>query len=130
MKKLDKVILVLFSVLILLQSIIVMFLVAGWLDLRIVNRFVSIALNNENHAKIILIVEVVLLLLSLKCIFFEPAPKEHKEKGILMQNDNGKLLISKTTLENIVSSVIKGFDSVEIVSVLVDVDTSYIKYAK
>ena len=39
-----------------------------------------------------------------------------------MQNDNGKLLISKPTIENIVSSVVKGFDSVEDVSVSIELD--------
>lgn len=40
-----------------------------------------------------------------------------------MQNDNGKLLISKTTIENIVLSVVKGFESVTNVTVTVDLDT-------
>ena len=39
-----------------------------------------------------------------------------------MQNDNGKLLISKPTIENIVESVVKGFDSVDDVSVDIDLD--------
>ena len=39
-----------------------------------------------------------------------------------MQNDNGKLLISKPTIENIVSSVVKGFGTVEDVSVSTDFD--------
>ena len=41
-----------------------------------------------------------------------------------MQNDNGKLLISKPTIENIVASVVKGFDSVEDVSVSTDLDNA------
>ena len=40
-----------------------------------------------------------------------------------MQNDNGKLLISKPTIENIVKSVVKDFASVEDVSVDIDLDT-------
>ena len=39
-----------------------------------------------------------------------------------MQNDNGKLLISKPTIENIVISVVKAFDSVENVTVETDLD--------
>lgn len=123
MKKLDKVILVLFSILILVQSILVMFMIAGWLDLTTASRIIGIALNGDLCAKVILVVEIILLLLSLKCIFFDSEEAQEKEKGILMQNDNGRLLISKSTLENIVTSVIKGFDSVETVSVQVDVDT-------
>ena len=40
-----------------------------------------------------------------------------------MQNDNGKLLISKPTIENIVKSVVKDFESVDDVSVDIDLDT-------
>ena len=39
-----------------------------------------------------------------------------------MQNDNGKLLISKPTIENIVKSVVNGFESVEDVSVEIELD--------
>ena len=39
-----------------------------------------------------------------------------------MQNDNGKLLISKPTIENIVKSVVNGFESVEDVSVDIELD--------
>lgn len=39
-----------------------------------------------------------------------------------MQNDNGKLLISKSTIENIVQNVVKEFDSVENTSVSTDFD--------
>ena len=39
-----------------------------------------------------------------------------------MQNDNGKLLISKSTIENIVTSVVKDFESVDDVSVDIELD--------
>ena len=39
-----------------------------------------------------------------------------------MQNDNGKLLISKSTIENIVMSSVKDFTSVEDVSVDIDLN--------
>lgn len=123
MKKLDKVILILFSVLILVQSVFVMCLIAGWIKLDVVGRFFNLLFIKKDSYKIILGVEIVLALLAIKCIFFDGSPKEEKNNGILMQNDNGKLLISKTTIENIVQSVIKGFESVTNVDVSVDVNT-------
>ncbi len=39
-----------------------------------------------------------------------------------MQNDNGKLLISKPTIENIVIAVLKGFESVQDIDVDIDLD--------
>ena len=123
MKKLDKVILVLFSVLMLLQAVFVMCMVVGWIKLSTAGSFINLALINKDSSRIILGVEIVLALLAIKCIFFDSSPKEEKDKGILMQNDNGKLLISKQTIENIVLAVAKGFESVTNITASVDLDT-------
>lgn len=120
MKKLDKVILALFSVLIFLESVLVICLVTGLLDIDIVNNFIIRAFRQEDTSKIILASAIVCLLCSLKCIFFDGDSKEKKNKGVLMQNDNGKLLISKSTIENIVRSAVKDFTSVEDVAVSTD----------
>lgn len=122
MKKLDKVILALFSVLIFLQSTLIICVIAGWIKIGTVETFVTMAFMDENSSKIILGVAIVCLICSLKCIFFDSSDKEKKTQGVLMQNDNGKLLISKPTIENIVASVVKGFDSVQDVSVSTDLD--------
>ena len=60
---------------------------------------------------------------SIKCIFFDSSDNDKKANGVLMQNDNGKLLISKPTIENIVKSVVKDFESVDDVTVDIDLDT-------
>lgn len=122
MKKIDKIILALFSILIFLQSILIICMIAGWVKISTVTTFVTMALTDGNTSKIILVVSIVCLICSIKCIFFDTSDKEKKTQGILMQNDNGKLLISKPTIENIVISVVKGFDSIEDVSVSTDLD--------
>lgn len=123
MKKIDKVILALFSILMFLQSILVICIIAGLIRVDTVTSFAVMALEGERTSKIILGVEIVCLLCSIKCIFFDSSDKESKAQGVLMQNDNGKLLISKPTIENIVKSVVKDFASVEDVSVDIDLDT-------
>lgn len=122
MKKLDKVILALFSVIIFLQSILIICMVAGWIKIDTVTTFTALALVDYNTSKIILVIAIICLICSIKCIFFDSSNTEKKTQGVLMQNDNGKLLISKPTIENIVSSVVKGFDSVEEVSVSTEFD--------
>lgn len=123
MKKLDRVILALFSVLMFLQSILAICIIAGFVRIETVTTFATMAFSGEQTVKIILGVEIVCLLCSIKCIFFDSSEKENKAQGVLMQNDNGKLLISKPTIENIVKSVVKDFASVEDVSVDIDLDT-------
>ena len=122
MKKLDRLILVLFSVFIFLQSVLLILIILGWINENTVITFFKMLLNGEKTSKVILGTSSVALLLSLKCIFIDSEEKKNKVTGVLMQNDNGKLLISKPTIENIVISVIKAFDSVQDVTVTTDLD--------
>ena len=122
MKKLDKIILALFSVLMFLASILIICVIVGWIELNTVNTFANMALANDTTSKVILGLAIVCLLCSIKGIFFESSDKKNKKQGVLMQNDNGKLLISKSTIENIVQNVVKEFDSVENTSVSTDFD--------
>ena len=122
MKKLDKLILVLFSILIFLEAILIICTIVGWIDIRTISVFATNALENQTNKKIVLAITIVCLIFSIKCIFFESPDKDKKKTGILMQNDNGKLLISKPTIENIVISVVKEFNSVQDISVKIDMD--------
>ena len=122
MKKLDKLILTLFSVIIFLQSVLIICIIAGWVDMSMIGKFANLALYNVNISRTILVITVICMLCSIKCIFFDSSSKEKKTNGVLMQNDNGKLLISKQTIENIVMGVVADFDSVDNVTVKTDMD--------
>jgi len=122
MKKLDKIILALFSILMFLASILIIAVIVGWIKITTIYTFINMALENPNTTKAILIIAIVCLLCSIKGIFFESSDKKNKKAGVLMQNDNGKLLISKSTIENIVQNVVNGFDSVEGTSVSTEMD--------
>ncbi len=122
MKKLDKIILALFSILMFLASILVIAVIIGWVKLSTITLFISTALENVIATRVILGIAIVCLLCSIKGIFFESSDKKNKKAGVLMQNDNGKLLISKSTIENIVQNVVSGFESVEDTSVSTDLD--------
>ena len=75
-------------------------------------------------SKIILGVSIVFILLSLRCIFFDPTSKqEQKDKqGILLANDNGKLMISKDTIEDLVEAVTKQYKMAKDVTSRVELD--------
>ena len=45
------------------------------------------------------------------------------ETGVLLQNDNGKLLISKDTIENLVNGVAKSFDNTQSVTTRVIINS-------
>lgn len=122
MKKIDNIILTVFSILIFLASILIICIIAGWIKLDSVSEFVNMALNNQNTSRVILGLAIFCLIASFKAIFFSGTTEKENKKGVLMQNDNGKLLISKSTIENIVQGVVKGFDSVEVADVSSDLD--------
>lgn len=124
MKTLDKIGLIIFSNLILIISIILCLLIFGWLDLETVNLFVKSALNDNFTSNIMLAFSVLFIALAIKCIFFTSEEKTINgiKDGILLQNSEGQLVISKATLEELVNNVTKGFESAQNVSSKVTLD--------
>ena len=122
MKKIDKIILAIFSILMLFESIIVTCLIVGWIKVGTVETVLTSVIANEQVSRIILVLAIICFICSIKCIFFESTDKEKSQSGVLMQNDNGKLLISKATIENIVKSVVKDFENIKDVKVSISLD--------
>ena len=111
MKKLSKLVLVLFSVIILVFGVIINLLVIGWLDYNTAFSLIQKILTTSPQNKIILGITEICMLFSIICIFADSGSKEESKNGrdVLMQNDNGKLMISRDTLENLVNAVVKEF---------------------
>lgn len=124
MKFIEKVTLIIYSNIILILSVIACLLIFGWLDIEIVQGLVKDLLLFGTSSKIILGVSIVFILLSLRCIFFDPTSKqEQKDKqGILLANDNGKLMISKDTIEDLVEAVTKQYKMAKDVTSRVELD--------
>ena len=124
MKFIEKVTLIIYSNIILILSVIACLLIFGWLDIEIVQGLVRDLLLFGTSSKIILGVSIVFILLSLRCIFFDPISKqEQKDKqGILLANDNGKLMISKDTIEDLVEAVTKQYKMAKDVTSRVELD--------
>ena len=124
MKILDRIGLALFSTIILILSIITCLIIFGWLNIELTHDVIVSALQNEVTSNIILAVSVLFILLAIKCIFFDSSAKQEMDykNGILLENSDGKLLITKDTIENLVNSVVKGFDSAENVTTRVELD--------
>ena len=76
----------------------------------------------ETSSKILLGLSILFILLSIKCIFFDSTSKEEikERQGVLLQNESGKLLISKETIENLVNSVALNFQNAEDVTTRVE----------
>lgn len=124
MKFLDKFNLVLFSIIILVISLIICILIFEWLDLNLAIEGIEFLVKDSLAKKITLGVSIVLIILTIKSIFFNSYAKEKMEnrEGILLENDNGKLLVSRDTIESLTNAVVKSFESAESVMTKVEVD--------
>lgn len=124
MKLLDRIGLTVFSTLILILSIITFLVTFGWMDIEWMQEMIIVGINNPAISNTILGLSTVLMLLAIKCIFFESSSKDEIDykNGILLENADGKLLITKETLENLVNNVVKGFDSAENVVTKIELD--------
>ena len=124
MKFIEKVTLIIYSNIILILSVIACLLVFGWIDIDVVQNLVKDLILYGTSSKIILGVSIVFILLSLRCIFFDPTSKQDlKDKqGILLANDNGKLMISKETIEDLVQAVTKQYKMAKEVTSRIELD--------
>lgn len=115
MKFLDRLALAVFSIIIFVLAVLLCLLMLGWFDVELVEGALQYLKSNEIATNITIGVSVVLLLLALKLMFFDSYSRETEQsrEGILLENDNGKLLVSRDTLENLTTSVAKGIGSVE-----------------
>ena len=116
MKFLDRLALAVFSIIVFVLAVLLCLMLFGWFDAELIISALNYLKGNEIATNVTVGVSVVLILLALKAMFFESYSKEDNSKeGILLENDNGKLVVSRDTLENLTNSVsrtIKGVESV------------------
>ncbi len=114
MKFLEKLAFVLFSNLVLVLSILVILILAGWINPIAPTWFLTKIAENQVATNITIGVCVVLILLAMKSIFFgssaDEEDDENLDNGILLENADGKLFITKETIKNIALNVISGFE--------------------
>lgn len=117
MRFLDKLVLKIFSLIILLTGITIILLITGILDVQIVSNEIIRLTDGETAIKVSIGVLAVLMLLSIKGLFFTSKNQDKALKdGIILENTNGKLVISKESLENLVSSVTKDIPGADVVA--------------
>lgn len=127
MKFLDKVGLALFSILTLIFAILVCLITFGWLDISIITVALASLISTQNGMYITLGVSIVIALLAIKCLFFPSWDKQGSSDdsdGILLQNETGKLLITKGTLKNLVAGVVENFKDIEEAESGVEIDSN------
>lgn len=130
MKKIDKFILWIFSLIILVLTIGI--LVLGY-KIYVLGQTVTLvpygeqilkALEDRDVRIAVLCVLNLNILFSIKGLFFQGRNKKKVKDGILLENNNGKLFISMETLENLVRDVSKNVEGTESVTSKVTLNDS------
>lgn len=127
MKKFDKFILWLFSLIIMVIIVFITLLVFNLFGAReiwakIPEIFYTFIVSDRDAVIASTIILIVFFLLALKGFLFQSKTKKDKIDGILLENNNGKLLISKETLENLVRDISKRIKGTESISSKIHLD--------
>lgn len=137
MKIIDKIILNIYSLIILIESIIVILLIFGWAKIETIIYIITDMLNNHIAYNILFGISVVFIILSIKAMLFknsrdkvevvETTRKDKMGEGVLLENEDGKLLISKETIERLANSVVNNFDNIQDVRTKVIIENNNIR---
>ena len=124
MKIIEQISLTIFSVIILVLSLILSLILFNWLEVSDIFLVMQYLKSTQTITNITLVVNIVLMLLAVKAIFFPSYSKEKNQKseGILLENESGKLLISIETIENLVKGVVSSFADVKATNCKVKLD--------
>lgn len=130
MKFLDKLVLKIFSLIILVLTIGLILIMTGIIPMGTIEEYLIMLSEYENGIKITIVILAVLMLLAIKGMFFTAKKENNGKEGIILENTNGKLVISKESLENLIASVIKDIPGADTVSskTILDKDKNLIVY--
>ena len=116
MKFLEKLSLVIFSIIVLVLSVILVLIGFNFVEQSVFSILISKVMMSAQGTYIMIGICVVLIMLAIKCLFFSDSTalkRDKSEDGVLLQNEDGKLLITRSTLENVVNGVLYEYSEIE-----------------
>ena len=113
MKILDRIGLAVFSMITLVISVVLILIGFGVIEPTIFGIIIGKVIISQQYTYIMIGICVCLTLLAVKCLFFGQASSWNDDEGVLLQNSDGKLLITKNTILNIVEGITGEFPSIE-----------------
>ena len=125
MKLIERIALVIYSYIIIILEVVISLLIFNWLDIESLSNMVEQLVTGNISSKVILVLNIIFILLSIKCIFFDETSKEKikHSQGILLKNENGELMISKESIDNMVKNSISTFENVKECNTQIEVNS-------
>lgn len=126
MKILERIALILFSIIMIVFAVTSCLVLFNVVELKTIYKLIEELLKDDIARKVILGSSIVAILLAIKSLFFPARMKKKQEikTGVLLENKDGRLLISKDTIENLVNSVVKSFDDAVDVQTKINLDAN------
>lgn len=115
MKLFNRSCLVLFSLIILVLTTIIILMSLGVIETKLFTVVLTALITSKTSLRVTIVTSVILFVLSFRFVFFKIEKDDNTKDGIIMENTNGKLIISKESLENMIHSsarLINGIDYV------------------
>ena len=109
----------------LIISAVICLLIFNVIDMDTIKMWIDFLTQNQSATIIALGTSVICFLLSIRCLFFRKRKEIRKSDAtdILLENDSGKLLISKSAIDNAVKNIISDVMEKEPeTKVVVDID--------
>lgn len=125
MKILEKFVLILYSFLVLVISVVLCLVIFKIIDIETINNCIKYMLEDSTILITVLASSIVCILLSIRCLFFRKRKEIKKSDAtdILLENESGRLLISKRAIENAVKNVVNNaVKDAKDCKVIVDID--------
>lgn len=125
MKILEKFVLILYSFLVLVISVVLCLVIFKIIDIETINNCIKYMLEDSTILITVLASSIVCILLSIRCLFFRKRKEIKKSDAtdILLENESGRLLISKRAIENAVKNVVNdAVKDTKDCKVIVDID--------
>ncbi|MBR2787146.1 MAG: alkaline shock response membrane anchor protein AmaP [Clostridia bacterium] len=124
MKILERLALVLFSIAMTIIAVVSCLVIFNVVELESIYKSVEGVIKDDTGSKIIVASSIITILLSIKALLFPTKIKKKQEvkTGVLLENRDGRLLISRDTIENLVNSVVKSFSEAMEVQTKINLD--------
>lgn len=116
MRFLENLFIKLFSLIILVLSVLVILIGFDIVSIKIFSDIINVLFSSELKGRITIIVSILLILVSLKILLTKRGKPKNGKDGIILENANGKLIISKESLDNMIFNASKDIPGAENIS--------------
>lgn len=116
MKFFNRMCLVIFSLIILVLSTLIILMSLRVIETKLFTVVLDALMSAKTSLRITIIISVILFVLSFRFVFFKIQKDDNTKDGIIMENANGKLIISREGLENMIYSSAKLINGVEYIT--------------